>query len=210
MPSLPELKRRVRELLRPMLEKLVAGNATPTQLTYAALGLSAAVGVLISVLPSILPGAHGWLLLLPAALAGRALIGTLREMLEQTQATPARQALPLREIVDALSDALFYLPLALYPGAPAGLIVLFVVLGLCSEIAGLAAMQVGADRRRDGPMAMQDRAIVFGIIGLILALDPSASGWLPWLLVPACAMALATIANRMRSALRASRDATAD
>ena len=50
-------------------------------------------------------------------------------------------------------------------------------------------------------MGRPDRAIVFGLIGLILALDSTAAGWLGWLLIPASAMALATIVNRIRAAL---------
>ncbi|MCF7984829.1 MAG: hypothetical protein K9L70_10535 [Thiohalocapsa sp.] len=208
MPPLPDLKRRAREMLRPLQDKLVARGAAPVQLTYAAVGLSTAVGAMIVVIPGILPGTHAWLVLLPAALAARVLLGILRDMLAAEQASQTPNSLLLREIGDALSDILLYLPLALYPGMPAGLIVGFVALGLCTEIAGLAALQIGAGRRREGPMAMNDRAIVFGIVGLIVAMDPSAVRWLPWLLVPASALALTTIASRMRAALRASAPGT--
>lgn len=87
---------------------------------------------------------------------------------------------------------------------PRPMVVTLVALGLCAEVARLAALGIGASRRQDGPMGKSDRAIVFGLIGLIgliLALDNTAAPWLPWLLIPASVMALATIGNRMRTAL---------
>jgi CDP-diacylglycerol--glycerol-3-phosphate 3-phosphatidyltransferase len=202
MPKMPDFRRRAREALRPLRDKLVQRGTTPIQLSYASLGLSAAVGALLALAAGIPPQAQELLLLLPIALGLRTVIAALRDTLDAAPGDAARDLL-LREVGDPLSEVLLYLPLALYPGLPAGLIIVVLVLGICTEIAGLAAAQVGAGRRHEGPMAMTDRAIVFGIIGLILAFDASAAAWLPWLLVPASALALATIANRMRAALRA-------
>ena len=202
MPPMFDMKSRIRTLLRPMLQKLVEVGVTPAQLDWTALGLSALVGALIAVMPAVLPDTTQPLLILPLVLMLRATLETLADMLaDAIRPRTARDTL-LSEIGAAGGDLLLYLPLALIPGVPGALVVVLVALGLCTEIAGLAALRIGASRRWEGPMGRTDRAIVFGLVGLILALDRTAAGWLGWLLIPASAMALATIINRMRQALR--------
>lgn len=187
-----------------MVQRLASQGIRPEQLSYAALALAAVTGALIAVMPEILPHGSRLLLILPAALVLRIALSLMEEMLTGDQAMAAPKARLARELGDALSDALLYLPLALYPGVPGGLVVTLVALGLCSEITRLAALGIGARGNREGPMAYQDRAIVFGLMGLILALDSGNAVWLPWLLLPASAMAIATIVNRIRSALQQS------
>lgn len=202
MASVYDLKPRLQAMLRPMVQRLAAQGIRPQQLSYAALALAAITGALIAVLPEILPHSSRPLLILPAALALRIALSLMEEMLAGEQAMPAAEAMLSREIVDAVSDVLLYLPLALYPGVPGSLVVTLVALGLCSEVAGLATIGIGAGRRGEGPMAKNDRAIVFALMGLILALDSDNAVWLPWLLLPASAMAIATIVNRIRAAVR--------
>ena len=202
MASVYDIKPRFQALLRPTVDRLAERGITPNQLTYAALGLSALVGALISILPALSPDKSRLLLLLPAALLLRTTLSTLNGMLAREHGLSTPRGALLIEIGDVLSDALLYLPLALYPGVTGWLVVTLVVLGICTEVAGLAAVGIGANRGDKGPMGKSDRAIVFGLIGLILALDPKAAAWLPWLLVPAVAMAGVTIVNRMQAALR--------
>lgn len=202
MPPRFDIKSRIRTQLRPMAEKLVEGGVSPAQLDWTTLGLSAVVGALIAVLPAVLPDTRQPLLILPLALLLRTALDTLADMLADANNPRTARDTLFSEIGAAVRDPLLYLPLALIPGVPGPLVVILVVLGLCTEVAGLAALRIGASRRPEGPMAKTDRAIVFGLIGLILALDGSAAAWLGWLLVPASAMALATIANRVRAALR--------
>ena len=202
MASVYDLKPRIQALLRPTVDRLAERGVTPNQLTYVALGLSALVGALISALPALAPGNNRLLLLLPAALLVRIALDAMDGMLAREPGVGTPRGAMLNELGVVLSDALLYLPLALYPGVMAWLVVTLVVLGICAEVAGLAALGIGASRRDQGPMGKNDRAIVFGLIGLILALDPKAAAWLPWLLVPAVVMAGVTIVNRVQAALR--------
>lgn len=201
MPTLFDIRSRIKTQLQPLVGKLVALGATPAQLTWANLGLSAVVGALIAALPAVLPHTTQPLMLLPLALLVRVVLDALADMLAEEHSPRAPRDILLSEVSAAGCDLLLYLPLALIPGVPGALVVILVGLGLCTELAGLAALRIGASRRRDGPMGKTDRAIVFGLIGLILALDSTAAAWLGWLLLPASAMALATIVNRLRQAL---------
>jgi CDP-diacylglycerol--glycerol-3-phosphate 3-phosphatidyltransferase len=197
-----DLKPRLQAMLRPMVQRLAERGIEPEQLSYAAVALATITGALIAALPGVLPHSSRLLLILPAALLLRIALNLMEEMLTSAQPMPTPRARLSREVSDVLCDALLYLPLALYPGVSGGLVVTLVVLGLCAEVAGLAALGIGADRRREGPMGKNDRAIVFGLLGLIMALDPDNAIWLPWLLLPASAMAIATIVNRVRAAER--------
>jgi len=188
-------RQRLRDALAPLTDRAAAAGLGADTLQIAVLGSAALVGVLLLALPAVLTGLHA-VLLLPAALAARAAAMAVAADLEKRRgAAPGDPA--LREVTSAATDVLLYLPLAAYPGVPAVPVVVLVVLGLLVEIAGLAPLARGGAKREDGPLNAGDRAIVFAIIGLILALDPGAARWLPWLLLPVAALAAATLVRRL-------------
>jgi CDP-diacylglycerol--glycerol-3-phosphate 3-phosphatidyltransferase len=77
----------------------------------------------------------------------------------------------------------------------------FVVLGIISEMAGVAALQIGAERRYDGPLGKSDRAFAIGAICFVLGCGAPAGLWLEIALVLLILLAAVTIANRSRRAL---------
>ncbi|WP_295540369.1 hypothetical protein [uncultured Thiohalocapsa sp.] len=197
MDFFDNLRQPLRESLAALTARAATSGTTPDALHRAVLAGAALVGLLLLVLPAVLPGLHTVLLLLPCALAARAAALTVATGLaERHRAAPADPA--VRAVISAAGDVCLYLPLAAYPGVPAAPVVVLVVLGLLVDIAGLAPLARGDARRADGPMNTGDRAIVFAIIGLILALDAGAAGWLPWLLLPAAVLAAVTVARRLR------------
>jgi CDP-diacylglycerol--glycerol-3-phosphate 3-phosphatidyltransferase len=70
---------------------------------------------------------------------------------------------------------------------------------------GVAAIQIGASRRYDGPMGKSDRAFVFGALGLLLWLGVSPGEWVNWLLGAMLALLAFTVVNRARKALEEAR-----
>ena len=199
--DLPRLiRQRLDAQLAPLAERAAAAGITGDRLQWGMLGLAAGVGGLLLATPVLLPGRYGVLLLLPMALAVRAAALAVADLLARDHPDLPPRDPAAREVTDAGAEVLLYLPLAAYPGVAAAPVVLLVVLGLLAEIAGLAPLLRGGERRRDGPMGMHDRAIVFAIAGLILALDPRSAAWLTWLLLPATALAVVTLVARMRRA----------
>jgi hypothetical protein len=193
------VRQRFQLAVKPLTSRAAAAGISTDGLRLAVLAGAALVGLLLLTLPVILPGLHAVLFLLPGLLAVRAIALTTADQLsEQASGRAADPA--LREVTGAAGDVLLYLPLALYPGVPAVPVVVLVVLGLLAEVAGLAPLTRGELRREDGPMNQGDRAIVFAIVGLILALDPGTAHWLPWLLLPAAALAALTLVLRLRAA----------
>jgi hypothetical protein len=193
------LRQRFQLAVKPLTSRAATAGISADALRLAVLAGAALVGLLLLTLPVILPGLHAVLLLLPGLLVARAIALTTADQLSER--TSGRAADPaLREVTGAAGDVLLYLPLALYPGVPAVPVVMLVVLGLLAEVAGLAPLTRGELRREDGPMNQGDRAIVFAIVGLILALDPGTAHWLPWLLLPAAALTVLTLVLRLRAA----------
>jgi CDP-diacylglycerol--glycerol-3-phosphate 3-phosphatidyltransferase len=198
VPTIYQLKPAFQRLLRPLSDGLVRAGATPNQVTLVALALSAVAGGALLRWP-----AASWpLLLLPVALLLRMALNALDGMMAREHGLQSPLGALLNELSDVASDALLYLPLARHAAFAADAVVLLVVLAALGELAGVAAVQVGASRRYDGPLGKSDRAFVLGALALALALGAPAGRWLPvvcWVLVGLAAL---TVVNRVRAALR--------
>ena len=60
-----------------------------------------------------------------------------------------------------------YLPLALVPGVDPLILILDVVLGVITELAGIVVVPLGACRRYDGPLGKSDRAFAYGLLAML-------------------------------------------
>jgi CDP-diacylglycerol--glycerol-3-phosphate 3-phosphatidyltransferase len=197
VPSIYELKPRFQALLRPLTRALAARGVTANQVTVAAAGLSLAIGALVLIYPN----SRAVLALVPVALFFRMGLNAIDGMLAREFAMKSQLGAILNELGDVVSDAALYLPLARVPGIPATILITLVVLGIISEMAGVVAIQIGADRRYDGPLGKSDRAFAFGLICFLLACGLEPGKWLDLLLVVLVFLSLLTIVNRSRRAL---------
>lgn len=197
MPSIYDLKPAFQGLLRPLCRRLARAGATANQVTLAALALSLATGAVLA-----LSGGAAWALwLLPVALLLRMGLNAIDGMLAREHGQASRLGALLNELGDLASDAALYLPFALVPGLWPAWVVAVVVLALIAEAAGMLGPLVGASRRYDGPFGKSDRAAVFALAAVLLASGAAAAEWLAWALPVMAALALWTVANRVRGAL---------
>jgi len=199
MASIYDLKPRFQALLRPLVGSLATAGITANQVTVFAAGLSLAVGALLAVHP----GDRGPLLLLPLVLFVRMALNAIDGMLAREFGQKSRLGAVLNELGDVIADAGLYLPLAFHPALDARLVVPAVLLAVIGEMTGVVALQIGAERRYDGPMGKSDRAFWFGLLGLLLGLGVSAGWWANALLGAIGLLGLVTIINRARRALAA-------
>ena len=198
MPSIYGLKPAFQNLLRPITNALARAGVTANQVTLAAMLLSFASGALILFLPQ-----ERWpLIVVGPVLFVRMALNAIDGMLAREHNMKSKLGAFLNELGDVLSDAALFLPLATRPGVEPYLMVAAVVLSMVSEMAGVVAIQVGADRRYDGPMGKSDRAFVFGVLSILLGCSVPTGLWITVLLSVVLALLVLTICNRVRRALR--------
>lgn len=197
MASIYDLKPAFQNLLRPLVRILSEAGITANQVTVAATMLSAVAGGLIV----FYPGKDWPFLLIPAVLFVRMALNAIDGMLAREFNMKSALGGFLNELGDVFSDIFLYLPFALIPSASAPLVIAVVLLAVISEMTGVIAVQIGGDRRYDGPMGKSDRAFVFGALALVLGLGIPSGQWLDWLFAVVLLLLLVTIANRMRLAL---------
>ena len=196
-----QLKPAFQNLLRPLTKALWTLGITANHVTTGAAALSLITGCILTLNPS-----HPRvLLLLPPVLFARMGLNAIDGMLAREYAQKSRLGAILNELGDVISDAALYLPLALGWGFSPLLVVLAVIFAILTEMTGVLALMVGAERRYDGPMGKSDRAFLFGAAALALGLGAPAGFWQDGLLAAMLLLMLSTVWNRARSALREAR-----
>ena len=199
MASIYDLKSRFQGLLRPLTNALAGAGATANQVTVTATLLSIVAGALIALWPD-----RQWpLLLIPGVLFIRMALNAIDGMLAREHGMASPLGAILNELGDVISDVALYLPLALVPGVSALWVVVAVLLAVISEMTGVVAVQIGAERRYDGPMGKSDRAFVFGTICLLLGLGVVPGLWVEGVFILVVLLLVLTLFNRARRALAA-------
>jgi phosphatidylglycerophosphate synthase len=192
--SIYDLKPRFQALLRPTTNWLAAHGVSANQVTVMAAAISLITGGLVAAYPS----SRGVLLLVPAVLFVRMALNAIDGMLAREHEMKTRRGAVLNELGDVVSDAALYLPMSFVPGMPVRLTTVLVVLGIISEMAGVVAVQIGAERRYDGPLGKSDRAFAFGLIAFLLGCGVLPGRWLVVAFSILTAMAVLTIWRRAR------------
>jgi CDP-diacylglycerol--glycerol-3-phosphate 3-phosphatidyltransferase len=197
MAGLMDLKGGFQRALQPVADALADRGVTPNQVTCAVIAGSALVGAAMALWPG------RTALALPAWLVARITLNTVDGMIARQRGLATPLGAVLNELGDALSDALLYLPLCLFPGVPAALMVSCVALGMLAETAGLAALAAGCARRYDGPLTKPDRAATFALVAGLLGAGVPPGRWLIAALAAASLLSVLTILRRVRRAVAA-------
>ena len=192
-----DLKPKFQALLRPIVNMLARNGVTPNQVTWAALALSVVAGALVG----FTHGALWTLLLIPFVMFVRMAMNAIDGILAKEHDKKSDAGAILNEMSDVIADAALYLPLAFVHGISTIWIVLFVVIAIFTEMAGILAQVISGERRYDGPMGKSDRAFVFGFICLLLGLGVEAGLWSTALLVISSVLGSLTVVNRAKGAL---------
>lgn len=197
MASVYDLKPKFQNLLRPIATLLANKGITANQVTIAALVLSFLTGGLLFMFPD-----SKWaLFLIPGVLFVRMALNAIDGMLAREFDMKSNLGAVLNELGDILSDTVLYLPFAYVSGFIPELIVLIVVLSIISETTGIIAVQIGSDRRYEGPMGKSDRAFIFGLTAILLGFGVPTEIWLIFLQYIVSFLLVLTIINRARKAL---------
>jgi len=192
--SLYALKPRFQALLRPLVGALHRHGATANQVTIAACTLSVALGIGVALHAE----HHALFLLLPLWFLLRMALNAVDGMLAREHGQTSALGAYLNELTDVISDAALYLPFAFLPGAHPGIVAAVIFLATLAEMAGMLGATVGGERRYDGPMGKSDRALVFGVLGLLVGCGVDPQPWIAWALAAVALLVLVTIVNRVR------------
>ena len=197
MATIYDLKPKFQALLRPIVTTLADKGITPNQVTYAALILSIGMGLLIY----LTQGALWTLLLVPIFMFIRMAMNAIDGILAKEFDMKTKAGAILNELSDVVSDAVLYLPLAIVIGVNPLWVILFVMMGIFTEVAGILAQTISGVRAYHGPMGKSDRAFVFGLICLLLGFGLAPLWWVDALLITSSLLAGLTIYKRAKSAL---------
>lgn len=197
MPSIYDLKPRFQALLRPLVRRLFAAGVTANQVTLLACVISLALGALVCLMPE----RRLLFALIPLWMLLRMGLNAVDGMLAREFGQKSPLGAYLNELTDVLSDAALYLPFAFLPHFQPLWVCAAIVLAIATEYAGVLGLMVGASRRYDGPMGKSDRALVFGLLGLAVALGLPPAWWLAWVMPALCGALALTVVNRVRNGL---------
>jgi CDP-diacylglycerol--glycerol-3-phosphate 3-phosphatidyltransferase len=193
--SIYALKSRFQALLRPKVRRLHALGVTANQVTVAACIASVALGAFLIAAP------RGWFALLPVWMLVRMGLNAVDGMLAREFGQKSPLGAYLNELTDVVSDAALYLPFAFIAPFTWWSVSAVIFAAALSEMTGVVAVMTGAARRYEGPMGKSDRAFVFSLLALWVALQPSLPRWCEWLMWMIAALITVTIAGRIRAGL---------
>jgi CDP-diacylglycerol--glycerol-3-phosphate 3-phosphatidyltransferase len=187
-----DLKPRFQALLRPTVNLLAKKGITPNQVTMFAMILSIVIGLVIA-----LTGGAKWILLfVPIFMFLRMALNAIDGLLAKEHNMKTKRGAMFNEMSDVIADVALFLPFALIVGINPVYVVLFAVVGVFNEMAGVVAQTLNGERRYDGPMGKSDRVFVVSCIALLLGLGVEAGLWVDILFGVATLLAVFSTYNR--------------
>ena len=163
MISVYKLKPKFQQLLHPILLFLHRKKVTANQITIVAILFSLIIGVLFWQASE----CRYFFLALPIGLLLRMILNALDGMMAREFQQTTSLGEILNELGDVISDVFIFFPLLKYHPESLYLVVIFIVLSVLNEFAGVMGKVLGGERRYEGPMGKSDRALLIGIYGLL-------------------------------------------
>ncbi len=187
-----DLKPKFQALLRPIVRLLANQGVTPNQVTMFAMLLSIWVGVMII----LTHGAKVILLFVPIFMFVRMALNAIDGLLAKEHNMKTKRGAMFNEMSDVIADVALFLPFAFISGMNPILVVLFTIIGILNEMAGVVAQTLNGERRYDGPMGKSDRVFVMGLMALLLGLGLQVDIWADVLLEVSIFLGVVSTYNR--------------
>ncbi|SHK55133.1 CDP-alcohol phosphatidyltransferase family protein [Chryseobacterium polytrichastri] len=173
MISVYKLKPKFQQLLTPILLFLHKKKITANQITISSILLSVIIGILFWN-----ADVSKWFFLsLPIGLLIRMALNALDGMMARKFNQTSKLGEVLNEVGDIVSDVIIFFPLLKFQPESLYLIIIFIILSIINEFAGLIGKAIGKERRYDGPMGKSDRALILGLYGLIIIFGVNISNY---------------------------------
>lgn len=198
MISIYNLKPKFQQLLRPVLNVLHRLGFTANHITLGSVVLSAGIGICFWFADN----NPLFFLALPIGLFLRMALNALDGMMARIFNQQSKLGEILNEIGDVISDLLIYFPLLKFFYSDLYLIVTFLCLSVINEFAGLLAKSINGIRRYDGPMGKSDRALLVGLIGILIFFKVDIFPYSNYIFIIINALMLISTYKRLSGALR--------
>ena len=163
MISVYKLKPKFQQLLRPLLIWLHQKEVSANQITIVSILFSLGIGILFWEACAV----PFFFLALPLGLLVRMILNALDGMMAREFGQTSKLGEVLNELGDVVSDVFIFFPLLKYHPESLDLGVVFIVLSVLNEFAGVMGKVLGGERRYEGPMGKSDRALLIGIYGIL-------------------------------------------
>ena len=170
--SLYQLKPQFQNLLRPCSNWLASCGVTANQVTVFTCLLSIVTSAFLFIV-----GESVWWLLLPLILFIRMALNAIDGMLAKEHNMTSSLGLMLNEVGDLLADAAMYLAFASVFGVNVYLLFAVILLAWLGEYIAVLIDQITGTRANHGPMGKSDRALVFGVLALLVSFDVDLFGF---------------------------------
>ena len=154
--------------------------------------LSIWVGVMIALTHEV----KGIFLFVPIFMFVRMALNAIDGLLAKEHNMQTKRGAMFNEMSDVIADVALFLPFAFISGVNPIYVVLFAVVGVFNEMAGVVAQTLNGERRYDGPMGKSDRVFVVGVISLLLGLGVEAGLWVDVMFMVATLLAILSTYNR--------------
>ncbi len=196
MLSIYQIKPKFQQALRPILAKLHRAGISANAITWSAIMLSAATGLVLLFWKS--PFA---LLVVPAALLVRMALNALDGMMAREHDQQTKLGEALNEMGDIVSDSFIFWPFLTFPFVDPMIFFGFILLSALNETAGILAKSISGERRYDGPMGKSDRALLIGLLCLGLFFFPKLAAYFNHIIGVACGLLLVSTFVRLKKSL---------
>jgi CDP-diacylglycerol--glycerol-3-phosphate 3-phosphatidyltransferase len=177
MISVYQIKPAFQRLLQPLLKLLYSKGISANQLTISAIVLSAGIGSCIYFSNRF----SALLLIVPLGYLLRMALNALDGMMATQYNMKSKLGEILNELGDVVSDACIILPLMVIPGIHMVVVIVFALLSIINEFAGVMGKVVGQQRQYDGPMGKSDRALLIGLFCILYYLWPGIAAYANWI-----------------------------
>ena len=197
MISVYQLKPKFQQLLSPILLFLNKHKITANQITISSVLLSVIIGVLFWYADY----SQWFFLSLPIGLLLRMALNALDGMMARKFGQTSRLGEVLNEIGDIISDVIIFFPLLKFQPESLYLIVIFIILSIINEFAGVMGKTIGKERRYDGPMGKSDRAVILGIYGLVAFFGVNIAGYSSYIFALLILLLIVSTFTRLKKSL---------
>ena len=150
--------------MKPIVNFLYKMNIKPNQVTIVACILSIMIGVIFYFNHD-----STWIyIVIPIFMFVRMALNAVDGVLAKDFNLQSGLGKYLNELTDVISDAALFLPFILVVSPHSETVIIFILLTIISELAGVMVDNISGNRHYSGPWAKRDRAFLIGAISVLL------------------------------------------